>query len=86
VRTAPLSYRTAPTWFPLLVNSRASTTASSAATLSLERPGGPAVMEADRSRTSHAVSSRSSVKTRSCGSFSRAVTFQSMCRASSPSR
>ena len=38
-----------------------------------------------RSSTSQAVSSRSSLNSRTCSSSSRAVTFQSMCRASSPS-
>ena len=51
----------------------------------LSAAGPPTTMDADRSRTSQVVSSRSSLNSRTCGSSSRAVTFQSMCRASSPS-
>ena len=58
-------------------------TASSVSTDVLAVPAGPNRIDADRSSTSHAVSSRSSVYWRTYGSSSRAVTFQSMCRTSS---
>ena len=52
--------------------------------LALARPDSrPKRIEADRSTTSQAVSSRSSVYCRTNGSSRRAVTFQSMCRTSS---
>ena len=84
-RAAPESYRTAPTRLPLRPSSLARTRASSVSTSCFPRPGPPTRIEAERSSTSQAVSSRSSLNSRTCGSSSRAVTFQSMCRASSPS-
>src|SRR5215211_4430328 len=75
----------APTRLPLRPSSLARMSASSASTSCFTRPGPPTTIDADRSRTSHVVNSRSSLNSRTCGSSSRAVTFQSMCRASSPS-
>ena len=81
IRWYPLSYRIAPTRLPVRLNSRPRQTASSASTESF--PVTPNRIDADRSRTSQAVSSRSSVYSRTYGSSRRAVTFQSMCRTSS---
>jgi len=84
-RAATPSCSTAPTRLPPRPNSRARISASSPSTSCLPRPGRPTVIDADRSSTSQTVSSRSSVYWRTCGSSSRAVAFQSMCRASSSS-
>src|SRR6266536_1111339 len=73
----------APTRLPACAKSRARQIASSASTESFPRCAAPNLIEADRSSTSQAVSSRSSVYSRTYGSSSRAVTFQSMCRTSS---
>src|SRR5215217_2919923 len=75
----------APTLLPFLPSILARMRASSTSTSCFPRPAPPTAMDADLSRTSQVVSSRSSLNSRTCGSSSRAVTFQSMCRASSPS-
>ena len=84
VSSSSLSNRIAPTRLPPLVRSRAKVVASSHRTSSFGRSIGPKPIEGDRSSSSHAVSSRSSAYWRTNGVSIRAVTFQSMCRTSSP--
>ena len=84
VSSSSLSNRIAPTWLPPRVRSRANVVASSHRTSSFGRSIGPKPIEGDRSSSSHAVSSRSSAYWRTNGVSIRAVTFQSMCRTSSP--
>ena len=73
-----------PTRLPPRVSRRASVVASSLSTSSFGRSIGPKPIDGDRSRRSHAVSSRSSMYCRTNGVSIRAVTFQSMWRTSSP--
>ena len=61
-----------------------SVTASSASTRSFVRSAAPNAIDRERSSSSHAVSSRSSMNSRTNSSSMRAVTFQSMWRTSSP--
>ncbi len=58
--------------------------ATSKPTCSLVRSVGPKVIDAERSTSSQAVSSRSSVNSRTNTESIRALTFQSMWRTSSP--
>ena len=63
---------------------RPTTRAAPSATSALRRSAVPKCIEAERSRSSHAVSWRSGTSSRTCGTPLRAVAFQSMRRTSSP--
>ena len=71
-------YSSAPTRLPWRVSRRASTVTKPSDTDSLVRSLEPKSIEPDRSSRNQALNSRSSVNWRTCGSSSRAVTFQSM--------
>ena len=60
--------------------------ATPSATSALRRSAVPKLIEAETSSSSQHVIARSPTCTRTCGSFMRAVTFQSMWRTSSPGR
>ena len=83
MRSIALSYSTAPMRLPSRVSSRPIVAASSTSTDSLVRSTWPKRIDDERSSSSHAVSSRSSMYWRTYGTSRRAVTFQSMYRTSS---
>ena len=82
--STPVSMTTAPTRLPPRVSTCARVVATSASTRSFWRSTGPKPIDAEWSSSSHAVRSRSSTYSRTYGSSSRAVTFHSMWRRSSP--
>jgi hypothetical protein len=73
-----------PTWSLLAMALKAICAATSAAISDFRVPREPNSSDAETSTRSMTVSSRSSVKTFTCGALVRAVTFQSMERMSSP--
>ena len=73
----------APTRLPWRVSTRAMTATKPLDTASLVTSAEPKSTLPDRSSRNQAVISRSSVNWRTCGTCSRAVTFQSMWRTSS---
>ncbi len=79
-------YSTAPTRLPRRVSSRASVVTKSISTVRFWRSASAVPKSTDglRSSRNQAVSSRSSVYSRTYGASIRAVTFQSMYRTSSP--
>ena len=86
VRSTWLANSTAPTRLPRRVSRRAIVAVKSTRTVRLSRPSSivPKSTDGLRSSRNHAVTSRSSWYSRTCGIVVRAVTFQSMSRTSSP--
>ena len=84
MRAPPPPKPTTPSRLPRRVATWPIASATPSATSALRRSAVPNVIEAEVSSTSHVVSARSPTCTRTCGSRMRAVTFQSMCRTSSP--
>ena len=80
VRWTPSPYSTAPTRLPRRVSRRASVVTKSIRTVRLRRSASAVPKSTDglRSSRNQAVSSRSSVYSRTYGASIRAVTFQSM--------
>jgi hypothetical protein len=81
---APPPKATTPRRLPRRLATWPTAIATPSATSALRRSAVPNVIEAEASSTIQAVSARSPTCTRTCGSRIRAVTFQSMCRTSSP--
>ena len=75
---------TTPSRFPRRVARWPTAIATPSATSALRRSAVPNCIETDVSRTSQLTRTRSASVTRTCGSFVRAVTFQSIRRTSSP--